>query len=155
MIAIGGIRYRSYTHYTLYRSCLPIYGIGIIKSLSFLSFADFEGNVDISLTVKSGSTVSSICNLHGITISMMDMFLQFINDMKEWPDVLRAVTMVVTVVNKCSLTMLPILQGWWVTACMKYSIAGEQSLELRVLSCCGGPPIEAVRYCRAWTSSYF
>ena len=30
MIAIIGIRYRNYAHYTLYGSCLPIYGIAII-----------------------------------------------------------------------------------------------------------------------------
>ena len=30
MIAIVGIRYRKYAYYTLYRSCLPIYGIAII-----------------------------------------------------------------------------------------------------------------------------
>ena len=30
MIAIIGIRYRNYVHYTLYRSCLLIYGIAII-----------------------------------------------------------------------------------------------------------------------------
>ena len=30
MIDIVGIRYRNYTHYTSYKSCLPIYGIAII-----------------------------------------------------------------------------------------------------------------------------
>ena len=30
IIAIVGIRYRNYAHYTLYRSCLPIYGTTII-----------------------------------------------------------------------------------------------------------------------------
>ena len=57
MIAIVGIGYRNYTLYTLYRSCLPIYGIPIIRSLSFL-FDDFEGNDDISVAIKCGSTVS-------------------------------------------------------------------------------------------------
>ena len=57
MIAIIGICYRNYTHYTLYRSCLPIYGIAIARSLSFLFLDDFEGNANISVAIKSGSTV--------------------------------------------------------------------------------------------------
>ena len=56
MIAIIGIRYRIYTHYTLYMSCLPIYGIAIIRLLSFWFLDDFEGNANISVTIKSGST---------------------------------------------------------------------------------------------------
>ena len=58
MIAIVGIRYRNYTHYTLYRSRLPIYGISIVRSLSSLLLDDFEGNASISVAIKSGSTVS-------------------------------------------------------------------------------------------------
>ena len=41
-----------------YKSCLPIYRIVIIRSLSFLVRDDFEGNANISVTIKSGSTVS-------------------------------------------------------------------------------------------------
>ena len=52
-----GIRYRNYAHYTLYRSCLPIYVIAIVRSLSFLFLDDFEGNAKVSVPIKSGSTV--------------------------------------------------------------------------------------------------
>ena len=52
MIAIVGIRYRNYAQYTVYRSCLPIYGIAIVIFLD-----DFEGNANISVAIKSGSTV--------------------------------------------------------------------------------------------------
>ena len=52
-----GIRYGNYTDYTLYRSCLPIYGITIIRSQSFLFLDDFEGNANISVAIKSCSTV--------------------------------------------------------------------------------------------------
>ena len=52
MTAIIGIIYRNYTHNTLYRSCLPIYGIAIIRSLSFLFLDDFEGNANISVAIK-------------------------------------------------------------------------------------------------------
>ena len=41
MIAIIGIRYRNYTDYTLYGSYLLIYGIAIIRSLSFSFLDDF------------------------------------------------------------------------------------------------------------------
>ena len=54
MIAIVGICYRNYTHSTLYKSCLPIYGIAIIRSLSFLFLDDFKGNTNISVAIKSG-----------------------------------------------------------------------------------------------------
>ena len=57
MIAIVGIRNRNDTHYILYTSCLPIYGIAIVRSLSFLFLDDFEGNANISAAIKSGSTV--------------------------------------------------------------------------------------------------
>ena len=60
MIAIVGVRYRNYTHFTLYRSCLPIYGIAIVRSLSFLFLGDFEGNTNISVAIKSGSKVCKI-----------------------------------------------------------------------------------------------
>ena len=52
MIAIVGLCYRYYTHYTLYRSCLPIYGI-----TNFLFLDDFEGNPNISVAIESSSTV--------------------------------------------------------------------------------------------------
>ena len=55
MTANVGICYRNYTNYTLYRSCLPIYGIAII----FLD--DFGGNANISVAIKSGSTVIVSC----------------------------------------------------------------------------------------------
>ena len=66
MIAIVGIHHRSYTHYTLYRSCLPIDGIAIVRSVSFLFVDDIEGNTSISVATKSGSTVSlqSFIRLH-------------------------------------------------------------------------------------------
>ena len=56
-MAIIVICYRNDDHYTLCRSCLLIYGIAIIRSLPFLFLDDFEGNVNISVTIKSGSTV--------------------------------------------------------------------------------------------------
>ena len=56
MITIVGIRYRNYTHYTLYSSCLLIYGIAIVRLISFLFLDDFEGNANISVAIKSGST---------------------------------------------------------------------------------------------------
>ena len=58
IIAIVGICHRSYTHYTLYKSCLPICGIVIIRLLSFLFFDDFEGNANISVAIKSCFTVA-------------------------------------------------------------------------------------------------
>ena len=64
MIAIVGIRYKNHAHYTLYKSCLPIYGIAIVRSLSFIFLDDFEGNANISVAIKSGSTVIH-CNLSG------------------------------------------------------------------------------------------
>ena len=56
MIAIIGMHSRSYTHYNLYRS-LPICGIAIVRSLSFLFPDDFEGNANISVAIKSSYTV--------------------------------------------------------------------------------------------------
>ena len=58
MIAIVRICYRNYPHYKLYRSCLLIYGIAIIRLLSFLFLDDFNGNANISVAIKSGSTVA-------------------------------------------------------------------------------------------------
>ena len=58
MIVTVGICYRNHAHYTLYRSCLPIYGLAIVRSLSFLFHVDFEGDANISVAIKSGSTVS-------------------------------------------------------------------------------------------------
>ena len=59
MIAILGIRYRNYAHYTLDRNCLLLYGIAIVRSISFLFLDDYEGNANISVAIKSGSTVVS------------------------------------------------------------------------------------------------
>ena len=58
MIAIVGTRYRNYTYYTLYRSCLSIYRIAVVRAPSFLFLDDFDGNANISVAIKSGSTVS-------------------------------------------------------------------------------------------------
>ena len=58
MIAIIGIRCINYAHYTSCKSCLPFYGISIIRLLSFLFLDEFEGNGSISVAIKSGSTVS-------------------------------------------------------------------------------------------------
>ena len=55
MITIVGIPYRNYAHYTLYRSCLPIYGIAIVRLLSILFLDGFEGNANISVAIKFGS----------------------------------------------------------------------------------------------------
>ena len=55
MITIVGIRYRNYTRYTLYRSCLPICRIAILRSQSFSFLDDFEGNPNISVAIKLGS----------------------------------------------------------------------------------------------------
>ena len=49
-----------YTRNTLYRSCLPIYGIVIVRSLSFLFLDDFEGNANSSVAIRSCSTVISL-----------------------------------------------------------------------------------------------
>ena len=57
MINIIGIGYKNYAHYTLYWSCLPIYGIAIGRSLSFLYLDDFERNANFYVAIKSGSTV--------------------------------------------------------------------------------------------------
>ena len=43
-IAIVRTHYGNYTHHTLYRSCLLIYGIAIDRSLSFLFLDSFERN---------------------------------------------------------------------------------------------------------------
>mgnify|MGYP001791910123 CR=1 FL=1 len=63
MIAVIGIRYRYHAHHILYRSCLPIYGIAIIRSPSFLFLDDLEGKANISVAIKSGSTVDGIAAL--------------------------------------------------------------------------------------------
>ena len=57
MIAIIGFPYRKYTHYTLYESCPPIYGIAIIRSLLFLFLAHFHESANICVAIKFGSTV--------------------------------------------------------------------------------------------------
>ena len=56
IVIITTIRYRNYGHYPLYRSCLPIFGIAIIRSLSFLFLEEFEENANISVAIKSSST---------------------------------------------------------------------------------------------------
>ena len=56
-MAIVGIRYRNYASYTLCRSCLLIYVVAIVRSLSFLFLEDFEGNANIFFTIKFGSIV--------------------------------------------------------------------------------------------------
>ena len=60
MIAKVGIRYRNYTQYILYKIYLPIYGIIIVRALSFLFLDNFEGSANISVAIKSGSTVCDI-----------------------------------------------------------------------------------------------
>ena len=60
MIAIFRIRYRNYTHYTSYSSYLPIYGIAIIRLLSFLLLGDLEETTKTSVAIKSGSRVQYI-----------------------------------------------------------------------------------------------
>ena len=62
MIAIVGSRYRNCAHYTLYRSCLLIYGIAMVGLLSFLFLDDFEGNANFSVANKSCSTIASLHN---------------------------------------------------------------------------------------------
>ena len=52
MIAIVEIHCRNYTHYT-------IYVIATVISLSFLFLDGFQGNANISIAIKSGSTVAS------------------------------------------------------------------------------------------------
>ena len=64
MIAILGIHYRIYTHYALHRRCLFIYGIAVVRSLSFLFLDDFERNANIFLAVKSGSTLDLMHSVH-------------------------------------------------------------------------------------------
>ena len=53
IIAIIGIHYRNYTHYTIYSSCLLLYGIAIVGSLSLYFLDDFEENANISVATKS------------------------------------------------------------------------------------------------------
>ena len=56
MITMVGIRYRNYAYYTLYRSCLLIDGVVIVRLPNILD--DFEGNhANISVAIRSGSTV--------------------------------------------------------------------------------------------------
>ena len=57
MIAVVGFHYRNYTHYSVYRSCLPMYVAAIVRWLSSLFLDDFEGNANIPVAIKSGSTV--------------------------------------------------------------------------------------------------
>ena len=69
------IRYRNYVYYTLYRSCLLIYAVAIVRLLSFLFIDDFEGDANIYVAIKSGSTVAeegdnSIFDLGYLSLSM-------------------------------------------------------------------------------------
>ena len=57
---IAEIPHRHYASYNLYRSCLPIYGIAAVSLLSFLFIDDFERNANISVAIKSGSTVCHV-----------------------------------------------------------------------------------------------
>ena len=57
MIAIVGIHYRNYAHYNAYKSRLLINGVAIVRSQSLLFLDDFEGNVNISVAIKSSSAV--------------------------------------------------------------------------------------------------
>mgnify|MGYP001791911330 CR=1 FL=1 len=50
IIAIVGIRCRNYAY-----RCLLVYGVAVVRSLSFLFINDFEGNAKIS--IRSGSAV--------------------------------------------------------------------------------------------------
>ena len=75
MIAIVGICYRNFANYTLYRSCLPIYGIAIIRSLSFLFLGDFEGNANIFVAIKSGPTIHNYRYTASLT-GLLDSFSQ-------------------------------------------------------------------------------
>ena len=50
-------------HYNLYRSCLLIYGISIVRSLSFSLIDNFDQNVNNSVAIESGSTVLGEVNL--------------------------------------------------------------------------------------------
>ena len=55
MIAIVGICYINYAHYN--SLILPIYGIALVRLLSYLFLDDFEGNANISVTIKSSFMV--------------------------------------------------------------------------------------------------
>ena len=59
IIAIVVIHYRNSAQYIMhvYGSCLLIYGITIVRLLSFLFSADFEQNANIYGSIKSSSTV--------------------------------------------------------------------------------------------------
>ena len=78
MIAAVGIRYRNYTHYTLYRSCLPILGSLLLDRYYLLFLDDFEGNASISGAIESGSIVflyPTATILSTWPISFIDRFL--------------------------------------------------------------------------------
>ena len=76
MAAIVGIRYRNYAHYTLCRSCLPLNEIAITRSLSFLFLDGFEGNANISVAIKSCSTVFefSAALYHLVSLTKTSLF---------------------------------------------------------------------------------
>ena len=72
MIAIIGFRYRKYTHYTLYGSCPPIYGIDIVRWLLFLFLAHFHESANICVAIKSGSAVCGIAIVRSLSFSLLD-----------------------------------------------------------------------------------
>ena len=53
------LRYRNYTRYNLFRSCLPISVIDIVASLTLLFLDEFEGNAYISAAIESGFTIQT------------------------------------------------------------------------------------------------
>ena len=107
IIAIVGILYRKYAYYTLYRSRLPIYGIAIVRSLSFLFLDDFEGDANISVAIKSCFTVSKTCFssisfIHLVHISGIRLFPYEIKfDLQTNDDNVNAWAVSHTIVHNC------------------------------------------------------
>ena len=52
--------YTAYVHYTIHRSCLPIFRIAIIRSLAFLVLDELEENANISVTIQISQTAYSL-----------------------------------------------------------------------------------------------
>ena len=77
IISIVRNRYRNYTH--VYRSCLLIYGIAIVRSLSFSFLDDFEGNPNISVAMKSRCTaIKNVAKKFGLKIINQHQLLRVI-----------------------------------------------------------------------------
>ena len=57
------LRYRNYTRYNLFRSCLPISVIDIVASLTLLFLDEFEGNAYISAAIESGFTIQTCATM--------------------------------------------------------------------------------------------